>query len=128
MPREHPQRRRIRLVPAVYADIGEICSITVTVKGRPPVFASPAVAAAVLRRHAAATGVPVCAWCAMPDHVHLILGASTNCGIVTFLGQFKTWRSVKRGGSASRARSGRLASGTIFFAAMSGSRTPSSTS
>jgi REP element-mobilizing transposase RayT len=92
MPRENPQRRRIRLAPAVYADIGEICSITVAVKGRTPVFASPAVVAAavdVLRRHAAVTGVPVYAWCVMPDHVHLILGASLNCDLVTFVGQFK---------------------------------------
>ena len=61
-------------------------------KGRTPVFTSPAVAAAaidVLRRHAAATGVPVYAWCVMPDHVHLILGASPNCDIVTVVGQCK---------------------------------------
>jgi REP element-mobilizing transposase RayT len=92
MPRENPQRRRIRLAPAVYADIGEICSATVAVKGRTPVFANPAIAASagdVLRRHAAATGVPVYAWCVMPDHVHLILGASPSCDIVTFVGQFK---------------------------------------
>jgi hypothetical protein len=66
MPRENPQRRRIRLAPAVYTDIGEICSITIAMKGRTPVFANPAVAAAagdVLRRPAAATGVPVYAWC-----------------------------------------------------------------
>ncbi len=92
MPRENPQRRRIRLAPAVYAEIGEICSITIAVKGRTPVFASPALADAaidVLRHHAAATGVPVYAWCVMPDHVHLILGASPSCDIVTFVGQFK---------------------------------------
>ena len=60
-------------------------------KGRAPVFACPAVAAAVdvLRRHVEATGVPAYAWCVMPDHVHLILGASPTCGILTFVGQFK---------------------------------------
>jgi len=59
MPRENPQHRRIRLASAVYADVGEICSINVAVKGRTPVFASAAVAAAavdVLRRQAAANG------------------------------------------------------------------------
>ena len=93
MPREHPQRRRIRLAPTVYADIGEICSITIAVKGRMPVFASPALAAAAgdgLRRHAAVTDVPVDAWCVMPDHVHLLLGASPSGDIVTVVGQFKT--------------------------------------
>jgi putative transposase len=91
MPTEHPQRRRIRLAPTAYADIGEICSITIAVKGRMPVFANPAVAAAgdVLRRHAAVADVPVYAWCVMPDHVHLLLGASPSCDIVTFVGQFK---------------------------------------
>ena len=58
--------------------VGVICSITIAVKGRAPVCASPAVAAAavddVLRRHAGATGVSVYAWCVMPDPVHLILG------------------------------------------------------
>ena len=76
MPKQNPQRRRIRLPVEVYAEIGVIA-----VKGRAPVFACPAVAAPpvdALRRHAAATGVPVYAWCVRPDHVHLILGGVTN--------------------------------------------------
>ena len=92
MPKQNPRRRRIRLPAAVYAELGMICSITIAVKGRAPVFACPAVAAAavdVLRRQAAATGVGVDAWCVMPDHVHLVIGASPTCDIVTFVGQFK---------------------------------------
>ena len=91
MPKQNPQRRRIRRAAEVYADIGVICSITIAVKRRAPVFACPGVAAAVdvLRRDAAATGVPVDAWCVMPDYVHLVLGASPTCDIVTFVGQFK---------------------------------------
>ena|SRR5713101_7692745 len=120
MPRENPKRRRIRLAPAVYADIGEICSITVAVKGRTPVFASPAVAEAavdVLRRHAAVTGVPVYAWCVMPDHVHLILEALPNCDIVTFVGQFKNlaqrevWRLGVKGAFSRTSFWGPLSSG-----------------
>ena len=74
----------------VYAEIG-ICSITIAGKGRAPVFACPAVAVAVdvLRRHAAATGVPVYAWGVRPDHVQLMLGASPTFDIVTFVGQFQ---------------------------------------
>ena len=34
MPRQNPQRRRIRLAPDVYAEVGVICSITIAVKGR----------------------------------------------------------------------------------------------
>ena len=70
-----------------------ICSITIAAKGRAPVFACLAVAAAavdVLRRHAAASGVPVYAWCVLPDHVHLILGASPTCDVGTCVGQVKT--------------------------------------
>ena len=92
MPKQNPQRRRIRPAAEVYADIGAIRSITIAVNGRAPVFACRAVAAAAvdfLRRHAAATGVPVDAWCVMPDHIHLILGASPPCDIVTFVGQVK---------------------------------------
>ena len=83
-----------------------ICSITIAVKGRAPVFACPAVTAAavdVLRRHAAATGVPVDAWCVMADRIHLILGASPPCAIVTVGGHFKNlaqreaWRRGVKG-------------------------------
>lgn len=92
MDSKHPQRRRIRLKPETYTQIGVICSIAIAVKGRRPVFANPAVADAavhILRRHAAATGVPVYAWCVMPDHIHLVIEASVTCDIVTFVAQFK---------------------------------------
>ena len=47
MPKQNPQRRRIRLAAEVDADIGVLCSILIAVKGRAPVFACLAVAAAV---------------------------------------------------------------------------------
>ena len=99
MPIQNLRRRRIRLPAEAYAELGIFRS------GRAPVFACPAVAAAavdVLRRQAAATGVGVDAWCVMPDHVHLVIGASPTCDIVTFVGQFKNlaqreawWRGIK---------------------------------
>jgi len=58
----HRQRRRIRLAPERYADIDAVCSVTIAVKGRRPIFATAAVAAAaidVLQRHAAANDVPI---------------------------------------------------------------------
>ena len=106
MPKQNPQRRRIRLPAEVYAKLGMIGSIPIAVTGRAPVFACPAVAAAavdVLRRHAAATGVPGYAWGVMPDHVPLILGASPTCDIVTFVGEVKNlaqreaWRRGNKG-------------------------------
>ena len=131
MPTQNPRRRRIRLPAEVYAELGMISSIPIAVKGRAPVFACPAGAAAavdVRRRHAAATGVPVYAWCVMPDHVHLLLGASAPCDIVTFVGQFKNLAQREAWRRESRARSGRPALGTTFFAAMSDSGRSSSTS
>ena len=87
-----PQRRRIRLGGEAYSELGAICSVTIGVRARAPIFASPFVAVAgveTLKGHATKTGVPIYGYCLMPDHVHLVLGASATCDIVTFVGQFK---------------------------------------
>jgi len=84
--------QRIRLDRAVYADPSTICSVTIAVKNRRPVFSDPRVATATvetLRDRASKTGVPIYGYCVMPDHVHLVLGSSPTCDIVTFVGQFK---------------------------------------
>ncbi len=86
------RRAPLRLRPDVYADVNAVCSVTVAVKGRVPVFADPAVAQAVadtLRDHARHTGVIVAAHCVMPDHVHLVVSPSERCDVITFVGQFK---------------------------------------
>ncbi len=83
---------RPRLAPEDYGRPGAICSVTTATGDRRPVFADPALAAAVvdvLRARAAATGVPVYAYCIMPDHVHLVLAPSPACDIPTFVGQLK---------------------------------------
>ncbi|MBI4318570.1 MAG: transposase [Chloroflexi bacterium] len=62
------------------------------VQGRKPVFADYAVASCavqVLREHAAKTDVRIYGFCVMPDHVHIVLGPSESCDVVTFVGQFK---------------------------------------
>jgi putative transposase len=85
-------RRHHRLALASYAQPGALCSITIAVRGRRPVFADPSVATAavkVLREHAGATGVTVYAYCIMPDHVHLLLEPSATHDVITFVGQFK---------------------------------------
>jgi putative transposase len=87
-----PQRRRVRLAPASYARTNNVCSITVAVKDRRPVFSDHDIAADavdVLKAHARKTGVLVYGYCIMPDHVHLVLAPSATCDIVTFVGQFK---------------------------------------
>ena len=93
--REQPAsygKRHLRLERAAYAEIGAICSITIAVEGRRRVFMEERVAAAavqVLHAHALKTEVPVYGYCVMPDHVHLVIGPSAGCDIVTFVGQFK---------------------------------------
>jgi len=87
-----PQRKRIRLPLEAYTESGTICSVTIGLHNRRPVFAAVRAAAAtveVLRDRARGTGVPVYGYCVMPDHVHLLLGPSVDCDIVTFVGQFK---------------------------------------
>ena len=84
--------RRIRLERTAYSQEGAICSVTITTRGRALVFASAPVASAavdVLTECASRTHVPVYGYCVMPDHVHLVLGPSSTCDIITFVGQFK---------------------------------------
>ena len=84
-------RRRIRLDPRTYAEPG-VASITVAVRERRMIFAAPAVAEAavgVLRELAGRRGVPVYAYCVMPDHAHLVLAPAVGCDILAFAGQFK---------------------------------------
>src|SRR5690606_14296506 len=69
------RRKRIRLDPAAYAEVGHVCSITIAVRDRRPVFADPVVAACavdVLRGHADRSAVRIFAFCVMPDHVHVV--------------------------------------------------------
>ena len=66
--------------------------MTIGTLARRLIFAEPRIAKAaidVLHGHARKTGVQVYAYCLMPDHVHLVLGPSSSCDIVTFVGQIK---------------------------------------
>lgn len=89
-----PARRhkRIRLDARLYAQVGAVCSVTVAVRQRQPIFANLTLAEGavqILRERATATGVEVYAYCVMPDHIHLLLAASPLCDIPMFVGQFK---------------------------------------
>ena len=85
-------RKRIRLVAESYAQTANLCSVTVAVKARRPVFVSADLATAALdtlRRLADECDVPVYAYCIMLDHVHMVLSPSNTCDITTFVGRFK---------------------------------------
>ena len=92
MTHNYPRRKRTRLAAANYANPNEICSVTIAVRGRQPVFANPLVAAGavgVLRSLTTAHQARIFAFCVMPDHVHLVMSPSATCSIITFVGQFK---------------------------------------
>ena len=104
-------RKRIRLVAESYAQTANVCSVTVAVKARRPVFVKAELAIAALEtlRHLADEhDVPVYAYCIMPDHVHMVLSPSNTCDIITFVGRFKNLVLRKKW-----AASGKEASGTI---------------
>ena len=87
-----PRRQRIRLGRETYAMTGSICSATICTNRRARIFAEESVARAaieVLLTRANKLDVPIYAFCVMPDHVHLVIGPSTRCDIVTFVAQFK---------------------------------------
>ena len=89
---EYPQRKRTRLPQANYANPSRICSVTVAVRKRRPVFSDSSLASeavSILRALAEARAVRVFAFCVMPDHVHLVLSPSETCSVSTFVGQFK---------------------------------------
>ena len=101
-----PNHKRIRLDAGDYSRPGAICSVTVAVRNREPVFANPEIASAavdVLRAHSSRSAIKVYGYCVMPDHVHMIIEPSAACDIVTFVGQFKSltlrraWRHGVRG-------------------------------
>ncbi len=86
------RRKQHRLGRVEYGRLSAICSITVAVRGRQPVFADSSVATVavtVLREHGTRTGVTVHAYCVMPDHVHLLLSPSARADLVRFVAEFK---------------------------------------
>ena len=96
----------MRLVAESYAQTANVCSVTVAVKARRPVFVKAELATAALdtlRHLADEHDVPVYAYCIMPDHVHMVLSPSNTCDIITFVGRFKnlvlrtTWTHEEMG-------------------------------
>ena len=89
---QYLRRRRTRLAAANYANPTAICSVTIAVRERQPVFADPRVASGavgILRSLAAARRARIFAFCIMPDHVHLVMSPSATCSVIAFVGQFK---------------------------------------
>jgi REP element-mobilizing transposase RayT len=85
-------RKNIRLDASAYAQLESICSVTIAVEARRPIFSHPrnaALAVEVLHQLTERYRVRMFGYCVMPDHVHLVLSPSPTCDIVTFVGRFK---------------------------------------
>jgi putative transposase len=89
----YPERKIIRLHHAAYADPTAICSVTALTAGRHSFFQSFELTAAcvdLLLDFAEAHGVPLYAYCFMPDHLHLLLSGSSSTSVFAFDGEIKS--------------------------------------
>jgi putative transposase len=87
-----------RLDEAVYNAPGTIAFVTAVTKHRVRFFEREAIskmAINVLHERSARDHVPIYAYCFMPDHMHLVVGASRSCGITRFMRELKSF--VARG-------------------------------
>ena len=82
--------KKIRLDRDVYAIEGAMCFITICTEGKMPLFKNEALTRVFidqLKTDAKSCGVPVFAYCFMPDHVHLVIGPGREKDIVGFVGE-----------------------------------------
>ena len=84
-----PIRKRIRLPEAVYQNPDTVYSITIATRQRARIFTDlpfSKVCLSILREMSVTSGVSIFAYCMMPDHIHLLLGASNEDSIIRFIG------------------------------------------
>jgi putative transposase len=89
----YPQRKRVRIAHDVYHTEGSICSISVATLDRRRIFENLLLTDAcvdLLGTHANATGVPVYAYCFMPDHLHLLLSPTRSTSVFDFVRVYKS--------------------------------------
>ena len=82
-----------RLEEAAYNEPGTIAFVTAVTKHRARFFEREDIskmAIAILLERAARDDVPIYAFCFMPDHMHLVIGASPSCGIARFMREVKS--------------------------------------
>jgi putative transposase len=88
-----PTRKPLRLADPVYREQGRLFSLTIGTAPRSPVFLDIPFGQeciAHLREIREKTGTLVYAYCLMPDHVHLLLGAIRVESLPTVLGRWKS--------------------------------------
>jgi putative transposase len=87
------RRQGIRLDAELYRTPDLPCFVTITVKGKQPVFSHRDLAqnfVTLLRTLCEDNNVPLYAYCIMPDHPHFLLSASQTVGIIEFIREIKS--------------------------------------
>ena len=90
--RSYPQRKKIRLEPVAYSELGAICSITIAVLNRTPLFSHHTLTndcISLLRSEAFTTGTTVHGYCFMPDHIHPLISPLPKVSLIGFVRAFK---------------------------------------
>jgi REP element-mobilizing transposase RayT len=85
--------KKIRLAAEIYKMPNLPCSITICTKDKRAIFSHQGLTQTVvklLKEISSLAGIPIYAYCIMPDHIHLLLSASERKGIVEFIGEFKS--------------------------------------
>ena len=86
-------RKRIRLNAQIYRMVGLPCFVTITTRRKQAIFFHRQLAedfVALLKRTCKENGIPLYAYCIMPDHVHFLLSASETKGLIEFVREIKS--------------------------------------
>ena len=90
---EPKRRQRIRLDAEVYRTPDLPCFVTIATKGKRAIFSERHLAedfVTLLRTACKENGIPLYAYCVMPDHVHLLMSASETKGIIDLVREIKS--------------------------------------
>ena len=99
--------KRIRLGGDTYKAVGLPCFVTICTKYARKIFLDKFLAnefLGLLKKHSQENDVLIYAYCIMPDHVHLLISASHNKDIISFVREIKSlstriaWAYNYRGG------------------------------
>ena len=87
------RRQRIRLDVEIYRTADLPCFVTIATKGKRAIFSQRDLAdnfVTLLRTLCKENGIPLYAYCVMPDHVHLLMSASETKGIIELVREIKS--------------------------------------
>lgn len=84
--------KKIRLCSEVYNIPNQACSITICTADKKNIFINKQISSEIvslLKQYADKHEIPIYAYCIMPDHIHLLVSASSKKGIIEFAREIK---------------------------------------